>query len=84
MYHHWYVYEHRTPDGRLAYVGIGRQGRAWEQTKRDAYHRGLIQSWEHDYVELVATHLTKHEAILEERRRIREDDPFCNIQERIK
>ena len=84
MFHQHYVYEHRTEDGRLLYVGIGNQGRAWEITKRDSYHRKLLLSFTHNYVELVETGLTKEEALLSERRRIRDEDPICNINERIK
>ena len=84
MYHLHYVYTHTTEDGRMIYCGIGVEGRAWEQTKRDPYHRDLLKSFDHDYVELIATHLTKDEALLKERRTIRSEDPICNINERIK
>ena len=84
MFHKNYVYEHRTADGRLIYCGIGIEGRAWEITKRDSYHRKQLLSFDHNYVELVATGLTRDEALKIERRIIREEDPICNIQERIK
>ena len=84
MFNKHYVYEHRTPDGRLIYVGIGKEGRAWEQTKRHSFHHNMISSFDHDYVELTDTGLSEDEAILIERKRIREEDPVCNIQERIK
>ena len=84
MFNKHYVYEHRTADGRLIYVGIGKEGRAWEQTKRDPYHRNMIQEFTHDYVELTHTGLERSEALRIERRLIRNEDPCCNICERIK
>ena len=84
MYNLHYVYEHRTEDGRLVYVGIGKEGRAYEQTKRDPFHKKMLLEFTHNYVELTHTHLTREDALKIERRTIREEDPVCNIQERIK
>ena len=82
MFHKHYVYRHLTLDGRTLYIGIGNQGRAWEITKRDKYHKSQLLTFNHDYVELEATGLTRDEAILMERKLIRLEDPICNIQER--
>ena len=84
MYSKHYVYEHRTPDGRILNVGNGSEGRAWTITGRDGYHRDQLLSYTHDYVELTHTGLERHEALLIERKVIREEDPPANIQERIK
>ena len=83
MFDKYYVYTHTTSDGRMIYCGIGIEGRAWEQKHRDPYHKQMIKSFDHNYVELVKTGLSKGEALCEERKIIREEDPLCNIQERI-
>ena len=83
MYHKYYVYLHVSEDGRIIYCGIGTQGRAFQQTGRDSYHHNIISKYEHDYVQIVATHLDKEQALMIERGIIRDEDPVCNINERI-
>ena len=75
-----YVYRHVTIDGETIYIGIGRQGRAYEIDRRDGYHRNIIKDFEHNYVEFGKTNLTRDEAVALERKLILEEDPRCNIQ----
>ena len=82
MYNNYYVYIHRTEDGRCLYVGKGTQGRAWDISSRDGYHKRYLEGYTHDYVEIVESNLSEEEAIKAERKLIREEDPPANIQGR--
>lgn len=84
MWHRYYVYMHRTADGRCFYVGKGKEGRAWDIYDRSGYHKKELLSFNHDYVEIIESNLTESEAIIIERKLIREEDPPGNIQGREK
>ena len=47
----YYVYTHTTLDGRIVYVGKGKNRRAWEFTRRDSAHKAWLSEQRHiDYV----------------------------------
>ena len=82
-----YVYVHKDSAGNILYVGIGRDGRAWDYSlRRDAEHSAWLLSQlvagrgYQDITILVGTRLTRSEACYLETDMIRQLQPIFNIK----
>lgn len=77
----YYVYYHSV-NGKIFYIGMGKNGRAWECTKGCRNHRwaSFVESINFQYdVKIVAAELTRDEASCIEEELIKIRKPSCNI-----
>ena len=89
MDNNYFVYQHCDWENfdSPVYIGIGNSRmRAYQQKGRDGAHRKWLESCppDYDYVEFLATGLSKYEAEVMETGLIRELDTRFNIAKRIK
>lgn len=77
----FYVYEHYY-NGKLFYVGKGKNGRAWEKTSgcRNNNWQTFVDAINYNYeIRIVCAGLSEEEALAIERVLIKSKQPQCNV-----